>query len=177
VLVVQTVNSPIFEKILRVVLRRFEDAEIELAIRPEMEKRLPKNHDCRLWLIDRDKRAEFIGELKSRYFDTVVVGWCAQRGFWKLKLLPFLLGPRRVLVYNENADSFFLNRRHLRAICHHLKWRIVQRCFLENWARDSLLVLVAERIARFALAGPAFFWLLLRAALWERKRRRHAKSR
>ena len=172
VLVVQTANAPVFNKIFCGVRRRFQTAAIELAIHPEMEKALPADHGCTLLHIDRKNKLQFVRKLKSRRYDTVVVGFCGERGFWKLKILPFLLGAQQVLVYNENAGAFAFNRYHLGAMRRHLKWRMMQALFPETGMSESLPLLLAEEAVRRVLAGPAFLWVFWRAARWERKRRR-----
>ena len=174
VLVLQTANPPSFNKILCAVRRRFEGAEIEMAIHAETEKTLPRDHGCRMLFINRKNKSECVKELKSRGYDTVVVQFCAERGFWKLKLLPFLLGARQVLAYNESADAYALNRRHARIIFLHVKWRAGQFIRRGTGAHGSLLRALAAKTLRRALAGPAFLWLLWRAAGWELKRRRNA---
>lgn len=176
VLLVQTANPPAFNGILCAVRRRFHEAEIILAIHPETEKTLPRDHGCRICFINRKGKRECVRELRSLQCDTVIACFCAERGFWKLKLLPFLLGPRQFLIYNENADAYPLNRQHFHILCKHIKWRARNVIRRETDLSNSILRLLIIKALRIALAPAAFMWLAWRAAAWERRRRRNARN-
>ncbi len=45
--------------------------------------------------------------------DSAVIFCSGQRGFWKLKILPALLGVPQILVVNENGHAFYLRARRL----------------------------------------------------------------
>ena len=51
--------------------------------------------------------------LRRQSFDSGVVFFSGEKGFAKLKLLPFLLGVPKILVVNENGDYFYATSRSL----------------------------------------------------------------
>ena len=51
--------------------------------------------------------------LRRQSFDSGVVFFSGEKGFAKLKLLPFLLGVPKILVVNENGDYFYATYRSL----------------------------------------------------------------
>ena len=100
------------------------------------------------------KRA-IMSALRQRRFDAAFVLYTNQPGFWKLKLLPFLLGVPRIFAINEHMGWFPLSVRNGAPLLRHLASRAgSQRVGLEaiaDVAKDA-----ARRAAKPAIAG----WLL-----------------
>jgi hypothetical protein len=61
--------------------------------------------------------------LWRRKFDLTVVVWSGERGYHKVKQLAFASGPRYLMVYNENLDSFYCGVPYYRQLLRHCRWR------------------------------------------------------
>jgi ADP-heptose:LPS heptosyltransferase len=74
------------------------------------ERVIPERADVR-----RVSRFSFrdLRDLRSEKFDAAIVFLSGERGFFKLKLLPFLLGIPEIVIINENANYFYANPRSL----------------------------------------------------------------
>jgi len=78
-----------------------------------------------LWLEDlKVKPWGVVKCLRRERFDIAAVVLAGRPTFLKPKLLTFLLNPARFLIFNENADSFVLDRAHWSTA-----WRqLIRRC-------------------------------------------------
>ncbi len=104
-------------------------------------------------------------ELRREHYDGVIVFYTGDPSYWKIKFVPFLLGVRHKLVFNENGDCFFFSWR--------IGFSLLNRRLAERWrlgappswmrrARTPLLLMIK------VLAFPfRFVWLLL---VWVRLR-------
>jgi hypothetical protein len=62
-----------------------------------------------------EERFEALKRLRQNHYDVVVVLY-SQLGSFNLKLLPYLLRTKSILVFNQNIDYFPLNIWHLSAL-------------------------------------------------------------
>ena len=104
---------------------------------------------CQLW------------ELHRRRYDLKAVFWTGEDEgrYNKFKVLAFLLGPRHMLVYNENGDSFALSIRNWQAILNHILWRA--RASGTTCVSFDGLIRLARGILNVLLLPVAFLLLLL----------------
>lgn len=66
-----------------------------------------------LWLEDLKLRPwHTLKYLRRQRFDIAAVVLAGRPTFFKPKLLTFLINPARFIIFNENADSFVLDRAH-----------------------------------------------------------------
>jgi len=75
----------------------------------------------------------------------------------KFKVLAFLCRAGRMIVYNENGDSFEWNYHHRRSIWNHIEWRLRQRRFPGFSTQYSLSIL--ERLMGILISPFAFLRL------------------
>ncbi len=106
-----------------------------------------------------------LAALRRVHFDSVVVFFTGDPSYWKVKFLPFLLGTRHKLVFNEHNDCFFFSWRAWQA---HISRRLA-----DNWepalatprlTRTRALATVTLKLLLFPFR---FAWLLL-VWLWLR---------
>jgi hypothetical protein len=106
-----------------------------------------------------------IRELRLERFDAVVAFFTGDPGYWKIKYLPFLLGARHKVIYNENGDCFFFSWK---AWVAHLSYRIARR---EGQGAEARLAAHARAlivpVIKLLLLPFRFLWLLL---VWLRLR-------
>jgi hypothetical protein len=102
-LVIQTCNHDLFGHVVADARRRFTSARIGVVIQRGMSLYLPPLPVDETWENLRDERSELVGILRKRRFDVVCIVGSGERGFWKLKLLPLLLGAKSVWLYDRHA--------------------------------------------------------------------------
>ncbi len=97
--------------------------------------------------------------LRRERFDSVVIFFTGERGYWKIKCLAFLLSARHKVVFNENSDCFFFSWE---AWISHISRRMAEDmrpAIKPHWIfRARALAIVA---IKFVLLPLRFFWLLL----------------
>ncbi len=103
--------------------------------------------------------------LRRERFDAVVVFFTGDPSYWKIKFLPFLVGARHKLIFNENNDCFFFSWRAWQA---HISRRLAESIEAAPAPRMNLqfrsLAIVAVKLLLFPFR---FAWLLL---VWLRLR-------
>jgi len=106
-----------------------------------------------------------LASLRRQRFDAVVVFFTGDPSYWKIKFLPFFLGARHKLIFNENGDCFFFSWSAWRA---HISRRLADNLEYVPAPRGRLrvrsLAIVAVKLILFPLR---FVWLLL-VWLWLR---------
>lgn len=112
-----------------------------------------------LWLDDlKLKPWHALRHLRCQRFDIAAVVLAGRPTFFKPKLLTFLLNPLRFVIFNENADSFVLDRAHWGTA-----WKqLVRRCrffhlgplLFVPFGFSYLLI----RTIRLALSGKVSLW-------------------
>jgi hypothetical protein len=62
--------------------------------------------------------------LRRQRYDAVVLFLTGDPSYWKVKIFAFLLGTRRILIFNEETDCFFFNfHQWLALISHRIRVR------------------------------------------------------
>ncbi len=78
----------------------------------------------------------------------------------KFKALAFLCRAPRMIIYNENGDSFEWDYRHRRIIWSHIKWRLSDKFFSGASLQQNFFVLLLKKLANLLLLPFAFIHLL-----------------
>jgi len=103
--------------------------------------------------------------LRRQRFDAIVLFLTGDPSYWKVKIFAFLLGTRRILIFNETNDCFFFNfRRWLGLMAHRFHAGLGSETG-SRWAHSARL-LVSLVLKSVALPFR-FVWLLL---VWTRLR-------
>lgn len=114
VLIIQTCNPDLLAHVAVDVRERFPQVEnICLLIQRGMTPYLPRMKVDRIFENMREHRRRLISDLRAEHYDAVCFVESGEAGFWKLKLLPLLLSPRTVWVYDKLAQAAVLNLREL----------------------------------------------------------------
>jgi hypothetical protein len=103
VLVVQTCNPELLQHVAADAKKRFANAKVTVLIQRGMRPFLPPQLSDEVWENQTTGRRKLLRRLRARRFDAACVIWSGERGFWKLKLLPFALGVRAVWAYDRLA--------------------------------------------------------------------------
>jgi len=103
VLLVQTCNPDLLGHVARAVRRRFPQAKLTVLVQRGMTPYLPPLPvDEQIENVAEQKR-ETMRQLRARRFDAVCFIESGEKGFWKLKLLPFFLSPKAIWLYDRLA--------------------------------------------------------------------------
>lgn len=97
----------------------FVKSTIEGVVCEENRELLTGNEFDRLTIIRWEERFEALRHLRRNRYDVVAVLY-GHLGSYNLKLLPYLLRTRSILVFNENIDYFPLNIWRLSALSQHV---------------------------------------------------------
>ena len=163
VLVVQTANPNLLDHVTRDVRERYPDARVEALLQRGM----------RPWIVFRDGvtyfdnpeggRRAFLDRLRAERYDLVVTILSGEPGYWKLKLLPLLIGPGQVRVYDRFARPFALNVYSLAGYVSEVGGGIAgaanpggltPRVVLRKLAAPFLVLYLLAFLWRRRLAGP-----------------------
>ena len=134
-------------------------AAMVVLLQRDMDERVERRPDVE-YLVNLGSKIALARELRHRRFDAAYVMYTAHPGYWKLKLLPFALGAKRVLAFNEGVESFPINLRDAGALARHLRWRFAQTMSIGSGRAADRLALAAK-----AAVYPALVVYLL---AWER---------
>jgi len=167
VLLIQTADTDSFLHLADTIRGRFRNADIDIGVLPRAEAQVPENLGCHVIAMGDGVTADLVRQLRKQRYDTAVVGMCGESGFWRQKILGFLVGARQVLFYNENGDGFPCNLFHLGAMHRHFWWRRMSDTRAPSASRRSYVLGFAHRV--FSI--PVVAWLLVRAGTWELRRR------
>jgi hypothetical protein len=101
--------------------------------------------------------------LRRQRFDGIVLFLTGDPSYWKVKLFAFLLGTRRILIFNEANDGFFFNLHQWLALISHR----IQGGFYpgSKWSRSTRILF--SLILKSVFLPFRFLWLLL---VWLRLR-------
>ncbi len=103
--------------------------------------------------------------LRAAHFDSVVVFFTGDPSYWKIKFLPFLLGARHKLIFNENGDCFFFSWRGWYAhVSRRFAGNLEPKAPSRGFSRARARIIIAVKLL---LLPFRFFWLLL---VWLRLR-------
>ena len=104
--------------------------------------------------------------LRRKHFDGIVLFLTGDPSYWKVKLFAFLLGSRRILIFNEANDCFFFNlHQWLALISHRIQGGCTRTERSTQWSRSTRILL--SLILKSVFLPFRFLWLLL---VWLRLR-------
>ncbi len=103
--------------------------------------------------------------LRRRHFDAVVLFLTGDPSYRKIKLFAFLLGGRRILIFNEFCDCFFFNWGQFLALITARFQGRPQAALVPKWSQSTRFLVSC--ILKSVLLPFRFLWLLL---VWLRLR-------
>jgi len=140
----------------------FPDCTLEGLVR-EADRETASGFD-RITVVRWEDRLAIIRRLRARRYDVVVV-LLGGLGSDYLRMLPFLLRTRAILVFNDRLDYFPLHATRLRALAHHLSGQTSLGALL-RWAAGRAVVFPLVTLVLLASVAR----LYARAA-WRRARK------
>lgn len=109
---VATAEPELIESVLATLKEEFPKVKFT-PVGPRAYDEIFRGLDKPLWLEDLKVNPwQALRHLRRQGFEIAAVVLAGRPTFSKLKLLTFLLNPARFVVFNENADSFALDRAH-----------------------------------------------------------------
>ncbi|TMA24000.1 MAG: hypothetical protein E6J88_11820 [Deltaproteobacteria bacterium] len=122
-LLVQTAAPERLARAIDKVRETHPRLRLSVLLQRAMAARVPARPDVE-YIENEGPKPGFIRRLRARRFGTVFVLYTNDPGFWKLKVLPFLLGAARILAINENLDWFPVSLAKPRSLARHVFWRL-----------------------------------------------------
>jgi hypothetical protein len=102
---------------------------------------------------------------RRQHFDGAILFLTGDPSYWKVKIFAFLLGARRILVFNEEADCFFFSfHKWLELISYRMRVKPYPAA-RSKWGYSARILL--SLILKSVLFPFRFLWLLL---VWLRLR-------
>jgi hypothetical protein len=103
--------------------------------------------------------------LRQQQFDGIVLLLTGDPSYWKVKLFAFLLGTRRILIFNETMDCFFFSFHQWLALVSHRLRGWPDSAASSKWSH-SIRILLSLLLKSVSLPFR-FLWLLV---VWLRLR-------
>jgi hypothetical protein len=122
VLVIQTGSPELLSQAVEMLQGALPGVRMTVLLQRDMRARM-RLLDGVDYLENDASKLSLIRDLASRRFDAAFVLYVDQPGYWKLKLLPFLIGVPRVFAVNEHMGWFPIALRSPGPLLRHLKWR------------------------------------------------------
>jgi hypothetical protein len=103
--------------------------------------------------------------LRNERFDAIILFLTGNPSYWKVKIFAFLLGTRRILIFNETSDCFFFNfHQWLALMTHRVRVRPHSAGTGSRWSHSAriLISLMLKPIIfpfRFVWVLCVWFWL------------------
>jgi len=165
ILVVRSGSLPNLLMVLESLGERFPGSEITVLTDPDILDELsqhPRVGDVALYSNLRFFLARQLRELRRREYDCKVALFTNENEgrYNKFKALAFMCRAPRMIVYNENGDSFEWDYRHRRVIWSHIKWRLRDKFFSGAPLQQNFFVLLLKKLASLLLLPFAFIRLL-----------------
>jgi dolichol-phosphate mannosyltransferase len=160
---------------------RFPHGEITVLTDPDILDELsqhPRVSDTAVYSNLRVFLARQLWELRRQEYDCKVALFTNENEgrYNKFKALAFMCRAPRMIVYNENGDSFEWDYRHRRIIWSHIKWRLRDKFFSGASLQQDFFVLLLKKLASLLLLPFAFIrllcsvgWLFARRWFYESK--------
>jgi len=109
VLLIQTCNPNLLEYVVRDLLDRLPDSKLTVLLQRNMRSYVIERPGVEYLDNPAQGGRAFASTISARRFDLMAFVLSGEAGYWKLKLLPFICDPIRVLVYNRMAQPRELN--------------------------------------------------------------------
>jgi len=122
VLVVQSGSPELLIRVVDSLLERVPERPFTVLLQRAMEGRVPQRAGVE-YIANEGPAPDFIRRLRAAGYRKVFVLYSNEPGYWKLKLLPFLLGGE-IHAVNENLDWLPLDLAHADLLAQHLRWRL-----------------------------------------------------
>jgi len=122
-LVVQTGGPGLLTRAVGDLAAKYPAMNLTVLLQRNMRERVPARPGVE-YIDNEGPKPDFVRRLRAREFDVAFVLYTNDAGYWKLKLLPFLIDAGTVIAIKENLDWFPLNLRNTDALAAHLRWRM-----------------------------------------------------
>jgi len=165
ILVVRSGSLPNLLMVLENLESRFPHSEVTVLSDPDILDELsqhPRVGGTAVYSNLRVFLARQLWELRRQEYDCKVALFTNEDEgrYNKFKVLAFLCRARRMIIYNENGDSFEWDNRHRHVIWSHVKWRLRDRFFSGASLQQNFFVLLLKKLASLLLLPFAFIRLL-----------------
>jgi ADP-heptose:LPS heptosyltransferase len=165
ILVVRSGSLPNLLMVLESLGDRFPGSEITVLTDPDILDELsqhPRVGDMAVYSNFSFFLARQLWELRRQEYDCKVALFTNEDEgrYNKFKALAFMCRAPRMIVYNENGDSFEWDYRHRHIIWSHIKWRLRDKFFSGASLQQNFFVLLLKKLANLFLLPLAFIHLL-----------------
>ena len=156
ILVVRSGSLPNLLMVLESLGSRFPHGEITVLTDPDILDELsqhPRVGGTAVYSNLKVFLARQLWELRRQEYDCKVALFTNENEgrYNKFKMLAFLCRAPRLIVYNENGDSFEWVYRHRRTIWSHIKWRLRDKVFSGASLQQNFFVLLLRKLANLFL--------------------------
>jgi hypothetical protein len=165
ILVVRSGSLSNLLMVLESLGKRFPGSEITVLTDPDILDELSQHPGVSNVAVYTNLRvflARQLWELRQQDYDCKVVLFTNENEgrYNKFKVLAFLCRAPRMIIYNENGDSFEWDYRHRHIIWGHIKWRLRDKFFTGASLQQNFFLLLLKKLANFLLLPFAFIHLL-----------------
>ncbi len=165
ILVVRSGSLLNLQTVLESLRNRFPGSEITVLTDPDILDELSRHPgvgDTAVYSNLRVFLARKLWELRRQEYDCKVALFTNEDEgrYNKFKVLTFMCRARRMIVYNENGDSFEWDYRHRHVIWSHIKWRLRGKFFSGASLQQNFFVLLLKKLGSLFLLPLAFIRLL-----------------
>jgi hypothetical protein len=155
VLLVQSGNPKLLTRVLDSLATQFPRCSFTVLLQRAMTDLVPVREGVE-YLENQGPRPSFIRSLRERKFERVFVMYANEPGFWKLKVLPFVVGAGAIFAVNENLDWFPVDLRHTEELAAHLRWRLESSVTFAADIRSGVIEAAAKTAVYPALLAYLF---------------------
>jgi len=165
ILVVRSGSLPNLLMVLESLRERFPGGEITVLTDPDILDELsqhPRVGGVAVYSNLRAFLARQLWELRRQEYDCKVALFTNEDEgrYNKFKVLAFVCRAPRMIIYNENGDSFEWDYRHRWIIWSHIKWRLRDKFFTAHPPQQNFFLLLLNRLANLLLLPFTFVRLL-----------------
>jgi ADP-heptose:LPS heptosyltransferase len=165
ILVVRSGSLSNLLMVLESLGKRFPHSEITVLTDPDIVDELsqhPRVRDMAVYSNLRVFLARQWWELRRQEHDCKVALFTNEDEgrYNKFKVLAFVCRAPRMIIYNENGDSFEWDYRHRHIIWSHIKWRLRDKLFSGASLQQNFFTLLLRKLANLFLLPVAFIRLL-----------------
>ncbi len=122
-LLIQTGSPDLLAKAVDLVRSRIPQMELTVLRQRGMDGRFSLREDVH-YLDNEGSKRQLLRSLRGAKFDLVFVIYSNEGGFWKLKLLPYLVAAEGVLAINEHLGWFPVTVQTTAELAQHVRWRL-----------------------------------------------------
>jgi hypothetical protein len=152
-LILQTGGAALLAGAVDLLRRQYPHLRLTVLLQREKSDGVPVLPEVE-YLENVGPKPAFVRCLRARRFDAVFVLYTNEPGYWKLKLLPFLVGASRLLAFDEELG--LLSIRLSGPFVRHL----LRRAADSSWIAPERLPSGVQLAGRVALYPASLAWLL-----------------